>query len=246
MTMTGFEKLKTAFRADSSASHENPPSREYSQGDGDEEDGAAIEENAAPFASGAVAFEEVVERYHARVFQLVYRYLGDYDEACDVTQDTFIRAYRAWDEFRGESQIYTWLYRIAINLCPNRQKKLQRRRQVERVSLDASMSPDESERWNCFEVADERPLPGQTLERQEVRLRLRQALAQLPENYRTVILLRDMEDLSYEQIAHITGSTLEAIKSRLFRARGAVRKLMEPYIDEMENQERRAATGSRR
>ena len=170
-----------------------PRRREYSER---EENSAEIEENAAPFESGAVAFEEVVERYHGRVFQLVYRYLGDYDEACDVTQDTFIRAYRAWDEFRGESQIYTWLYRIAINLCHNRQKKLQRRRQVERVSLDASMSPDESESWNCFEVADERPLPCQTLERQEVRLRLQQALAQLPENYRTVILLRDMEDLS--------------------------------------------------
>lgn len=244
MTMTGFEKLKTAFLVDSSASNGSQAPREYSQGE--DEDGDEIEENAAPFQSGAVAFEEVVERYHTRVFQLVYRYLADYDEACDVTQDTFIRAYRAWDEFRGESQIYTWLYRIAINLCHNRQKKLQRRRQVERVSLDASMSPDESESWNCFEVADERPLPGQTLERQEVRLRLQQALAQLPENYRTVILLRDMEDLSYEQIAVITGSTLEAIKSRLFRARGAVRKLMEPYIDEMENQERRAAAPNAR
>ena len=253
--MTGFSRLKTVFRADKNnvaapsqnqedAAPQNdalPPNENILAPLSDElHEREYSLEDAAPDSvaldCGAIAFEEVVERYHGKVFQLVYRYLGDYDEACDITQDTFIRAYRAWDEFRGESQIYTWLYRIAINLCHNQQKKLQRRRQVERVSLDAPLSPDESETWSSREVADERPLPGQTLERREVRLRTQQALAQLPENYRTVILLRDMEGLSYEQIAVITGSTLEAIKSRLFRARGAVRKLMEPYIDDFDGE----------
>jgi RNA polymerase sigma-70 factor (ECF subfamily) len=181
----------------------------------------------------AVAFEDIVEKYHGKVFQLVYRYLGDYDEACDLTQDTFVRAYSAWGEFRGESQIYTWLYRIAINLCHNQQKKLQRRRRVERASLDCpndSDSSSSSTQWNSREVADERPLPLQVLESHEMRLRLQEALRELPENYRTVIVLRDIEGLSYEEIARITDSTLEAIKSRLFRARGAIRRLMEPYL----------------
>jgi RNA polymerase sigma-70 factor (ECF subfamily) len=181
----------------------------------------------------AVAFEDIVEKYHGKVFQLVYRYLGDYDEACDITQDTFVRAYSAWGEFRGESQIYTWLYRIAINLCHNQQKKLQRRRRVERASLDCPNDSDtgsSSTQWNSREVADERPLPLQVLESHEMRLRLQEALRELPENYRTVIVLRDIEGLSYEEIARITDSTLEAIKSRLFRARGAIRRLMEPYL----------------
>jgi RNA polymerase sigma-70 factor (ECF subfamily) len=180
----------------------------------------------------AVHFEEIVERYHGKIFQLVYRYLGDYDEACDITQDTFVRAYNAWSEFRGESQIYTWLYRIAINLCHNKQKQLQRRRRVERVSLDCS--PDDRD-GNLLpgyvrEVADERPLPSHILESQELRARLQEVLRELPENYRTVIILRDIEGLTYEQIAQVTDSTLEAIKSRLFRARGAIRRLMEPYL----------------
>ena len=187
---------------------------------------AAVE---APSVQDAVVFEQIVERYHAKVFQLVYRYIGDYDEACDLTQDTFVRAYRAWDEFRGDSQIYTWLYRIAINLCHNRQKKLQRQRQFERVSLD-SVPDDDFSTGLVREVADDRPIPSQLLESTELRARLQEALLELPENYRTVILLRDMQGLTYEQIAESTDSTLEAIKSRLFRARGAVRKLMEPYL----------------
>lgn len=189
----------------------------------------------APFGqpvrmSEPVSFEEVVERYHGKVFQLVYRYTGDYEEACDLTQDTFVRAYTAWHEFRGESQIYTWLYRIAINLCHNQQKKLNRRRRVEQVSLDAPANDDTFESGSTHQVADERPLPLQVLESSELRVRLHEALLALPDNYRTVIVLRDIEGLTYEEIAKVTDSTLEAIKSRLFRARNAVRRLMEPYL----------------
>jgi RNA polymerase sigma-70 factor (ECF subfamily) len=205
-------------------------------------DDAAAESSAEqsfiePPPAEAVLFEEIVERYHGKVFQLVYRYIGDYDEACDLTQDTFVRAYGAWREFRGESQIYTWLYRIAINLCHNQQKKLQRRRRVECVSLDSAPAENGSgsgaahgPMWSSREVADERPLPPQTLESHELRVRLHEALRELPDNYRTVIVLRDIEGLTYEEIARITDSTLEAIKSRLFRARGAIRRLMEPYL----------------
>ncbi len=164
------------------------------------------------------------------MFQLIYRYTGDYEEAADLTQDTFVRAYGAWSEFRGDSQIYTWLYRIAINLCHNQQKKLQRRRRVEGVSLDTPHDEESHEGWNTHRVADERPLPLQILESHELRARLHDALHQLPDNYRTVIVLRDIEGLTYEEIARVTDSTLEAIKSRLFRARNAVRRLMEPYL----------------
>ncbi|BCM93056.1 ECF RNA polymerase sigma-E factor [Abditibacteriota bacterium] len=179
---------------------------------------------------GHAEFEAIVQRYHAKVFQLVYRYTGDYEEACDLTQDTFVRAFNAWDEFRGDSQVYTWLYRIALNLCHNQQKRLQRRYRMERWSLDQGPDDDFDAR-GPIEVADERPLPLQKLEGDEVRHRLREALMELPENYRIVIVLRDIEGLTYEEIARVTDSTLEAIKSRLFRARQTLRKQLEPYMN---------------
>lgn len=186
---------------------------------------AFASERAAP---AALTFEEVVERYHPKVFQLVYRYTGDYEEASDLTQDAFVRAYRAWGEFRGESQIYTWLYRIALNLCHNQRKKGDRRRRVEGPSLDTSIHEDEDAR--PMEVADFRPQPSHRIENDELRVRLHEALQSLPENYRTVIVLRDIEGLSYEEIAAVTDSTLEAIKSRLFRARTLLREILSPYL----------------
>ena len=184
---------------------------------------------AAPSSAGAITFEEVVEAYHGKVFQLVFRYTGDYEEACDLTQDTFVRAYRAWNEFRGDSQIYTWLYRIALNLCHNSRKKGDRRRRVEGISLDYSVEGDD-EKFTGIDVADVRPQPSKSIENDELRARLQEALASLPENYRTVIVLRDIEGLPYEEIARITDSTLEAIKSRLFRARTMLREILAPYL----------------
>ena len=200
--------------------------------------GAASAETTADFeaqvaqakaAQKQIEFEAVVARYHSKVFQLVYRYLGDYEEASDLTQDTFVRAFNAWDEFRGDSQVYTWLYRIALNLCHNAQKRIQRRQRMERWSLDTAPD-DDFEARGPIEVADERPLPLQRLEGDEVRQRLREALMDLPENYRVVIVLRDIEGLTYEEIARVTDSTLEAIKSRLFRARQTLRRTLEPYM----------------
>jgi RNA polymerase sigma-70 factor (ECF subfamily) len=199
-------------------------------------------ERAAP---AALTFEEVVERYHGKVFQLVYRYTGDYEEASDLTQDAFIRAYNAWGEFRGESQIYTWLYRIALNLCHNNRKKGERRRRVEGYSLDTPHSGDENE-TRTPEVADIRPQPAHRIENDELRVRLHEALLQLPENYRTVIVLRDIEGLTYEEIASVTDSTLEAIKSRLFRARTLLREILTPYLFNVGDAQEKKMTRSRR
>jgi RNA polymerase sigma-70 factor (ECF subfamily) len=185
--------------------------------------------SAPPSPSKTQEFEQIVERYHGKVFQLVFRYTGDYEEACDLTQDTFVRAFNAWGEFRGDSQVYTWLYRIALNLCHNQQKRIVRRNRMERWSLDAG-SDDDYEGRGPIEVPDERPLPLARLESDEMRLKLREALLELPENYRTVIVLRDIEGLTYEEIARVTDSSLEAIKSRLFRARQTLRRLLDPYM----------------
>jgi RNA polymerase sigma-70 factor (ECF subfamily) len=179
--------------------------------------------------SGAQTFEEAVEKYHGKVFQLIYRYTGDYEDACDLTQDTFVRAHRAWREFRGESQIYTWLYRIALNLCHNHRKKGDRRKRAEGPSLDAPVFGDE-EQSGGRDVPDARFAPSHSIENEELRARLHEALLSLPDNYRTAIVLRDIEGLSYDEIARITDSSLEAIKSRLFRARGLLREMLAPYL----------------
>lgn len=196
----------------------------------------------APSAAGAITFEEVVERYHEKVFQLIFRYTGDYEESCDLTQDTFVRAYRAWREFRGDSQIYTWLYRIALNLCHNSRKKGDRKRRVEGISLDGTPG-DDDEKSPGMDVADARQQPSRTLENDELRARLHDALTALPDNYRTVIVLRDIEGLSYEEIARITDSTLEAIKSRLFRARTMLREMLSPYLFGVSEENRAASSG---
>lgn len=177
----------------------------------------------------SASFEVIVERYHDKVFALAYRYTGDYHAACDLTQDTFVRAFGAWNEFRGDSQVFTWLYRITLNLCHNHQKKTRRRNSSEVQVVDA---PGEDGSSEAFPLPDARPLPAQLVESSEMRLRLQAALRELPENYRTVVVLRDIEGLSYEEIARITDSSLEAIKSRLFRARNMIRRLMEPYMNE--------------
>ena len=186
--------------------------------------------NNTPFEnSGAMAFEEAVEKYHSKVFQLIFRYTGDYEASCDLTQDTFVRAHRAWREFRGESQTYTWLYRIALNLCHNYRKKDARRKRAEGPSLDAPLYEDD-EKSGGRDVPDSRPVPAHSIENDELRAQLHQALTSLPDNYRTVIVLRDIEGLSYDEIARITDSSLEAIKSRLFRARGLLREMLSPYL----------------
>lgn len=176
------------------------------------------------------SFEAAVEKYHARIFQLTYRYLGNYDEAEDITQEAFIRAYRAWDNFRGDSQVYTWIYRIALNLCHNQQKKMNRRHQAEGTSLDAPLDNSDGDESHTTEVPDHSAVPWNSLERKELNQQLFQAVQGLPENYRVVIVLRDIEGLSYEEIAEITSCSLEAIKSRLFRARNMLRQRLSGYL----------------
>ncbi|MDQ3813943.1 MAG: sigma-70 family RNA polymerase sigma factor [Armatimonadota bacterium] len=184
---------------------------------------------AAPLAE-PLCFEAAVERYHGKVFQLTYRYTGDYDAACDLTQDTFVCAHRAWSSFRGDSHVYIWLYRIATNLCHNYQRKLSRRQRWEQYSVDDCSEHDGSGARTAREPVDDCPLPPQTLENRELGVRLQEALLDLPESYRTVLVLHEIEGLTYQEIAAIMHDSLQSIKSRLWRARQALRRLLEPYL----------------
>jgi len=169
-------------------------------------------------------FEKIVHQYHGRVFNFLYYMLGDREEAADLTQDVFVKAYAAFASFRGEAQVYTWLSRIARNLALNRAKRLQRERR-------ASTDLDEVEQEQASaEMANRSPTPADAVESEELQKTVRRALEALPPDLREVIVLRDVQGFSYEEMSEIMGCSLQATKSRLFRARAALRQRLAPML----------------
>lgn len=187
-------------------------------------------------------FDLLVERYQKKVFNVLLRMIGDFDEAADLTQDVFVQAYRAFSTFRGESKIYTWLYRIAINRCKNRMKQIARGNSVVSGSLD---DPLDGEDGTVRDVPDSSHVPDRLLERAELREVVNQEIAKLPPDFRMVIVLRDMQGLSYKEMADVIGISLEAVKSRLFRARSQLREQLRPYLHGI-GQERSPQPGGQR
>lgn len=164
------------------------------------------------------AFEEMVRLYQHRVYNLVYRMLGSQEEAEDVAQEVFVTVFKAIDSFRGEAKFSTWLYRIATNHCKNRMKYLGRRFHKATSELDEA-----AER----ELQDAQPSalrphvdgPDAVLEGIELERTVQAGIAELEEDHRVLVILRDVEELSYEEIASVTGLELGTVKSRLHRAR---------------------------
>jgi RNA polymerase sigma-70 factor (ECF subfamily) len=174
-----------------------------------------------------VPFDVLVERYQKKVFNLLLRMIGDYDEAADLTQDVFLQAYRALPTFRGEAKIYTWLYRIAINRCKNRIKQISRDNSLVSSSLDDPVDADDTA---SRDVPDHSYVPDRQLERTELRAVVSSEISNLPPDFREVIVLRDLQGLSYREMADVVGISLEAVKSRLFRARQCLRERLQPYL----------------
>lgn len=185
-------------------------------------------------ASGGVAcdipFDELVATYERRIFNVVYRMLGDYDEAADVTQETFISAYKSYERFRGESAVFTWLYQIAINQARNRLKRRNRTRSVEVESLDQAPRGPEEEGPQTREIADLTHAPHTVLEGKEFQERVLKAVEALPPDYREVVVLREMQGMSYQEIVDSLGISMENVKTRLSRARAMLRRQLEPHI----------------
>lgn len=173
-------------------------------------------------------FDALVVKYEKRIFNVIYRMLGDYEEAADLTQETFFSAFRHYDKFRGEAKVFTWLYQIARNLCINRVRQRDRQRALHIESLDQRRDAD-NEEGMTREVADLRHAPQTVLEDKELRERIHAAIASLPPDYREVVILREYQGLSYNEIVEATGLTLENVKTRLSRARGMLRRKLEPY-----------------
>lgn len=168
------------------------------------------------------AFNELIQLYQGRIYRLVFRMLGDRAEAEDLAQEVFITVFKSIDGFRGDSKLSTWLYRVATNHCKNRIKYLQRRARGKKKEFD------EVAQHNALESATMNPTsqiarPDEMLEAYQKEAILKAAIAQLDEDHRTLIVLRDIEHLTYEQIQEITGLAEGTVKSRLHRARHALR-----------------------
>lgn len=174
-----------------------------------------------------LSFEAIQKKYEAKIFNLILRMVNDPDDAGDLTLETFFNAWRAWGRFRGEAKISTWLHQIAINNCKNHFKKRDRLREHEPFSLDESIGTDGGEVGR--EVADWRGAPEKILMDGEMRAQIQRAVDALPPAYKEVLVLCEMEDKSYDEIARITGLTIPAVKTRLHRARQMMRRRLEPY-----------------
>jgi len=174
------------------------------------------------------AFDELFQAYEQKIFNLVYRLVGDYEDAADLTSDTFVRALHAYDRFRGEAHPYTWLYRIALNLCKNYFRQQRHRSRVHSFSLDSPVTSEEG--LIAREVEDEAAVPQEQVEAKELGSHVQECLLSLRADLRALILLRDLQGLSYREIGSILGCSEKAVKSRLFRARSQLREALGPYL----------------
>jgi RNA polymerase sigma-70 factor (ECF subfamily) len=169
------------------------------------------------------AFEPLVERYRERVWRLAYNYLRDREEARDAAQEAFVRAWQALPSFRGQSAFYTWLFRIAINVATDRA----RQRAAQRRAFGSEQLPEEE--WERVMVDQQVP-PDAMAARAEQRARIQQALDALPEHHRTIIILSDLQGLSYREIAEVLDIPMGTVMSRLHNARKRLGRVLGPLL----------------
>ncbi len=166
---------------------------------------------AAAVAGEAGAFDLIVERHRRAVYQLCYRFVGNHEDASDLSQDVFLRAYRGLRNFRGQSALGTWLHRIAVNLCLNR---------VSAKSLESVPIEDDRHVDTYSEAASDRVL------REERGAKVRAAIAQLPRKQRATLILRMYHEMSHQEIADSLGSSVGAVKANFFHALGNLKRLL--------------------
>jgi len=165
------------------------------------------------------ACSELVNEHQRMVYQLSFNLLGDHNEALDLSQEVFLRVFRTIGSFRGQSALKTWIYRIVINQARNRQRFWRRRRRADQVSLDQHVA----EHGDLTQPGDGTS-PDRALARKELATRLWRALNGLPFDQRTVVILREIDGLSYDEIAFSLGVAVGTVKSRLTRARQTLRQ----------------------
>ncbi len=177
------------------------------------------------------AFEALVEKYQKRMLNIAYRMIGNYEEACEAVQDTFLSAYRFIGKFRGESRFSTWLCSITINLSKNRLKQMKARSHREGSSIDAPVETEDGQ-LRVDLPADDPPVLEQ-MEKQEVQARVQECIDHLEDEYREVLVLRDVQGFSYEEIRDILKVPDGTVKSRLFRARDAMKECLKKALGDL-------------
>jgi RNA polymerase sigma-70 factor, ECF subfamily len=168
------------------------------------------------------AFDLLVLKYQHKIVNLVMRYVRDPDLALDITQEAFIKAYRALPRFRGDSAFYTWMYRIAVNTAKNH-LAAQRRR-----PMDVELDMQDPEQYDLHAKLKETDTPEGVTLSNELKEIVERAIAALPEDLRTAIILRELEGMSYEEIAQTMECPVGTVRSRIFRARDAIGKKVGP------------------
>jgi RNA polymerase sigma-70 factor (ECF subfamily) len=167
------------------------------------------------------AYELLLERFQQPVYSLVYRLIDDPDDACDVTQEVFLKVFRNIGNFRAECTLKTWVYRIAVNEAHNRRRWFGRHRKPE-VGLEA----DDSGRGWLDTLSDQTRSPFDLVLNEERRVAIEKALLELNPVFRSAVVLRDLEDLSYEEIADVLDVSLGTVKSRILRGRESLRRIL--------------------
>lgn len=182
------------------------------------------------------AYAWLITQYHQPIYSLVYRILDDPSDAPDTTQEVFLKVFRGIKRFNGESSLKTWIYRIALHEASNR-RRWWFRHKVRETSIEPSPERESEGPGPSLAMrdtlADERENPFDAAMHEEVRAKVEEELQQLQEPYRTTVILRDIEDLSYEQIAEVMNTSLGTVKSRLVRGRDALKKRLERYAREV-------------
>jgi RNA polymerase sigma-70 factor (ECF subfamily) len=176
------------------------------------------------------AFRELIEAHRDRVYNISFRMLGSRAEAEDVAQEVFIAVFKTIETFRGDSKFSTWLYRVAVNHCKNRIKYLARRHDRDRDELDETTNGQHGAHGAIGGPGPR--APDHALEAQQMETLIQEAIAELDEEQRVVVVLRDIEDLSIEEICKITDLPDGTVKSRLHRARLVLRKKLQRHVGE--------------
>lgn len=171
------------------------------------------------------AFDALVRKYQHKITKLIARYVSDPNEVMDVTQETFIKAYRALVNFRGESAFYTWLYRIAVNTAKNYLVAQGRR------PPDTDIDADEAAQFEGESSLKESDSPERMALRDEIETAIFAAIDELPDDLRSAITLRELDGLSYEEIAQAMACPIGTVRSRIFRAREAIDKKLRPLLE---------------
>lgn len=171
------------------------------------------------------AFNQLIAQYHAPIYSLIVRSLQNPADAADITQDVFIKVFRSIGSFHGDSSLKTWIYRIALHEASN-QRRWWSRHCKQEITIDLDSSEDEEHPSLKESLADHRESPFDSANHAEMRARVEEALGKVPEAFRTVVVLREMEGMQYEEIAEILKINIGTVKSRLMRGRAALREAL--------------------